>query len=110
MRYNARQTILNNSDEYEDYRENRQLINFRHYSTPLFKDVNVSLLNSIVNYSHIWKEGDHYYKLADLYYQDPKLWWVIAFYNKKPTEQHIKIGDTVLIPTPIQLVLQSFKV
>jgi hypothetical protein len=110
MRNNNRQTIINNSDLYEDYREKRGLIKFTHYSTPVFKDINVNLTNSIINYSHIWREGDHYYKLADLYYNDAKLWWVIAFYNRKPTEQQINIGDTVLVPTPIEIVLQSFKV
>ena len=54
---------------------------------------------------HIWKTGDRYYKLAAAYYGRPQLWWVIALYNQKPTEGHLKIGDVIKIPTSLDLLL-----
>jgi len=37
------------------------------------------------------------------------MWWVIAWYNQKPTEAHFNVGDVVYIPTPLANVLQYFK-
>ena len=51
------------------------------------------------------KPEDKYYKLANQFYGRPGLWWIIALYNKKPTEGHLRRGDIVEIPTPIELVL-----
>ena len=58
--------------------------------------------------THIWGLGDRYYKLAHAYYGDSQYWWVIAWFNKKPTEQHIKLGDVVKVPLPLQTVLTSY--
>ena len=54
---------------------------------------------------HIWKVGDRYYKLAHEYYGDSRYWWVIALFNKKPTENHVKLGTTVYIPQPLDRIL-----
>lgn len=54
-----------------------------------------------------WGIGQRLYKLADKYYGDPQYWWVIAFFNKKPTEQHFSIGDSVQIPLPLDIVLSD---
>ena len=55
--------------------------------------------------AHIWSTGDRYFKLADDYYENPELWWVIAFYNQAPTEFHLKLGDVIYIPVPLETVL-----
>ena len=54
---------------------------------------------------HTWTVGDRLYKLAAEYYGDPEMWWLIGWYNQKPTEAHFKIGDTVLIPLPWEDIL-----
>jgi len=46
--------------------------------------------------------------LAAKHYGDPNLWWVLAWYNKKPTESHFSVGDTVYIPTPAEEVVAFF--
>ena len=58
--------------------------------------------------THFWSLGDRYYKLAHFYYGDSRYWWVIAWFNKKPTEQHIKLGDVVKVPLPLETVLTSY--
>ena len=54
-----------------------------------------------------WGLGQRFYKLAAKYYGDPQYWWVIAFFNKAPTEQHIEIGQIVEIPIPLGNVLSD---
>lgn len=44
-----------------------------------------------------WKLGDRLYKYAKKYYDSEEYWWLIAWFNRKPTEHHFKIGDTVKI-------------
>tara|TARA_R110001592_G_scaffold153162_3_gene381285 strand:- start:2735 stop:3085 length:351 start_codon:yes stop_codon:yes gene_type:complete len=53
----------------------------------------------------VWTMGDRYHKLAEIYYGDPTYWWVIAWFNKKPTESHIKPGDVIRVPTSLGSIL-----
>ncbi len=53
----------------------------------------------------MWRLGDRYWKLASENYGNAKYWWVIAWFNKKPTEQHVKLGETVLVPLFLDEVL-----
>ena len=55
-----------------------------------------------------WEPGDRLDKLASRAYGDPKYWWVIARYNHKPTDAHYSLGDTVLIPQPLQMALNMY--
>ena len=45
-----------------------------------------------------WKLGDRLYKLAH------------TFYNKKPTEQSIEIGDLIQVPTSLTDILSIYGV
>lgn len=54
-----------------------------------------------------WATGQRLYKLANKYYGDPQYWWIISFFNKKPTEQHFNIGDTIQIPLPLNMLLDD---
>lgn len=56
---------------------------------------------------YVWSLGDRYYKLAQTYYGDTRYWWVIAWFNKKPTESHLKVGDIVRIPKSIDTLLST---
>jgi nucleoid-associated protein YgaU len=67
-------------------------------------------LKRLVKLEHIWKVGDSYSKIASKHYGDPKLWWVIAWFNKRPTETHCAIGDKLYIPTPLGEVIRILKV
>ena len=58
--------------------------------------------------THVWSMGDRYYKLASKYYGSPEYWWVIALYNQRPTEFHIKLGELIRVPSPLTEVLDSF--
>jgi nucleoid-associated protein YgaU len=57
-----------------------------------------------------WKRGVSLSKIAAKQYGDPKLWWVIAWYNKKPTDAHYKLGDKVYVPKPLETILRQFRI
>jgi nucleoid-associated protein YgaU len=57
---------------------------------------------------HLWRRGDHFYKLAAQYYGDATYWWVIAQFNNRPTEAGLAFGDIILIPNPLDEVLTLF--
>lgn len=63
----------------------------------------IATLNVI---AHVWSRGDRLYKLANEFYGDSELWWVIGWFNKKPSEAQINLGDTVLIPLPLERVVE----
>ncbi len=79
--------------------------NIKQYDTPVFRHPTIEEIKTLNVVSHIWKTGDRYFKLADQYYDDPEMWWVIALYNQKPTEFQLKLGDIVFVPTPLESVL-----
>ena len=45
--------------------------------------------------------GDKMYKYAHEIYGDAEYWWVIAWFNNKPTDMHCKVGDVLTIPVPL---------
>ena len=94
-RYTGRKIIKNDAEVYEELVENRDRTFISHHKTPRLR--------------HIWKLGDRYWKLATIHYGDPSYWWVIAWYNKKPVENMLTIGDTIIIPKPLQTVLEYVK-
>jgi nucleoid-associated protein YgaU len=98
--------FTNDKNLYEDILRRKKIRNITQYSTLSLSSLrNLNLTNGIKEVTHIWKTGDRYYKLANQYYGRPELWWVIALYNQAPTEGHIRLGDLLSIPTPIDLVL-----
>ena len=108
IRYNNRGK-RNNSDEiYKELLQKRDLKTVEHYSTPSFSTITVVDRHSLINELHIWKSGDSYPKLASKYYGDPGLWWLIGWYNQKPTDAHVKIGESLAIPLPLDKVLSLF--
>jgi hypothetical protein len=104
-RYNNRDVLVNLSEQYSDTFRERNVNFIRHYSTPNFKQSSIDELVSVDTISIVWKTGTRLYKLAATYYNDPELWWVIAWYNRKPTEFHIEVGEVIEIPVPVERVL-----
>jgi len=108
-RFTNRRVFRNREELYEQMLEERDAKYFRQYETPNFVYPTVEQMGEIKRIKHTWKRGDRFYKLADRHYGDPKLWWVIAWFNKKPTESHVDIGSIVLIPKPITKVLKYLR-
>ena len=105
-RYARRYVFVNDSDRYKDIRYQNDIKILRQYSTP---ELSNPLRNTgnVTVIDHVWKTGDRYYKLADEYYDRPTYWWVIALFNSKPTEGHIKKGEIIRIPVPLENFLRD---
>lgn len=54
----------------------------------------------------IWQRRTRLYKLAHEFYGDSKLWWIIAWFNQKPTDSHFEPGERVLIPLQLEDILE----
>ena len=61
---------------------------------------------------HIWKTGDHYYKLAHKYYGDATYWWIIAIANPNVIRRDsiaIKEGIELRIPSNHTQIINDFE-
>tara|TARA_R110002020_G_scaffold265148_2_gene479920 strand:- start:5330 stop:5668 length:339 start_codon:yes stop_codon:yes gene_type:complete len=108
IRYDGRLKIKSSKLGNEEIFEPRGIEEAEHYATPEFKPLENQERYSLVNEHHLWKVGDHYWKLAHIYYGDSSMWWLIAWYNQKPTESHVKIGDSIAVPLPLSKALKLF--
>ena len=103
FRNRNRFVFLNNDPSYRNLLENKNISDLQQYGTKTLPDI--QKISGITYVTHVWKTGDKWYKLADLYYKDPTKWWVIAFYNQRPTEAHVTPGEVVYIPLPLDSIL-----
>ena len=108
-RYNKDRKIINSSDYYSFLRKKRGARVLRHYETPRMHHPTVSQRASLVCDNYIWKYGDRFYQLANTYYNDPRYWWVIAWYNGRPTEAHISTGDVIVVPLNLEAALIALR-
>ena len=107
--WNAFGGIFTNPDDiYIDFRNKTGTDAIRHFGLMPYGDpAQESFLSEIEILQHIYSVADSMSKLAYKHYGDATLWWVIAWFNSKPTEFHCKIGDTILIPTPHDLAINQ---
>ena len=102
-RYANRPAFNNISEKYIKYQTDKNkrpsstTPSLVQYGTPNLFYPTIEQMQELDYFSHVWKQGDSLYKLADKYYNDPELWWVISWFNKKPLESDYKLGDVVEI-------------
>tara|TARA_R100001082_G_scaffold111108_2_gene93419 strand:+ start:4996 stop:5328 length:333 start_codon:yes stop_codon:yes gene_type:complete len=105
-RYKKRRKAINGDDTYRNLFDIRGVKSVEQYRT-LAKDVyEQEVYDSIDVVEHPWRFGDMYWRLSARYYGDPQYWWVIASFNKRPTEHLNKIGDIIEIPINLADALQ----
>lgn len=101
-RYNKRSVLTNSEEIYKKFLEKKGIKNISHYNTPIFY-LDDSLPQYDFKFHEVyWKDGDRLYKLSKEYYNSVNFWWVIGFFNQKPTDLHFQPGDLVLIPYPLE--------
>jgi hypothetical protein len=105
-RYGNKIVLENSLEEFEDLFEERGVNHIRQFATPTLRHPTQRNINNLTRLGHTWKTGDRYYKLAHKHYGDANLWWIIAWYNKKPTEAHVKMGDIITIPLPLDKIIR----
>jgi hypothetical protein len=106
MRYRNQEVFININEAYKRYlKKTRGMDLIKQYDTPTFRHPSREDMKNFNTINHVWTVGDRLFKLADEYYKDPTMWWVIALYNQKPTDFDLKLGDVVYIPVPLENVL-----
>ena len=104
-RYSGTKIIRNDNDLYDEFLDKKDLRSIRQFASPRFIKVGDDVKDNIPQVIHTWRLGDRYYKLAFEYYGDSRYWWIIALFNGRPTESHIKNGDQIRIPLPYEDVM-----
>ena len=107
-RYSNRTIFTNDEKLYDEFFDKKNKKSFVQYKTPVYRQVTQRELDQVSYRVHTWKSGDRFYKLASEFYGNPRYWWVIAFFNKKPTESHIKYGDQIMIPIDHEQVMMLY--
>ena len=107
-RYGNRGVLENRHRMYKKVIADRGKKFIAQYDTPALRSLTEVDFGRIRKIGHIWNFGDRYYKLAYEYYGDPSVWWLIAWFNQKPTEADLKIGDAIYIPIPLERVMNLY--
>jgi len=111
-RYFKRSTFINDNPEYrkEFFQNNRGVNQIEQYDTPVFSYPSSEEMQGSLSIEPVrWDAATKLYNLADEYYGDVNLWWVIAWFNRKPTDGHYKIGDIVYVPMPAEAAIDIFE-
>jgi len=104
-RYDDRKIFKNSNEMYEHVFDERDVKFIRHYGSPKTSYPSTIQMRGVKRVQHVWRVGDRYYKLAAQFYGNPTYWWVIAQFNKRPTEADLTPGDLIYIPLPLETIL-----
>jgi len=97
--------VFNSDGFYEQTFREREVRGIKQYTTPQLNHPTQEQISSLRTIGHVWKTGDRFYKLAHDHYGDSRLWWVLAWFNKKPTESDLNFGDVIYIPHPLDRIM-----
>ena len=109
-RYDSAKVFLNARQEYENIFKERDTKFISQFATANLSHPTVDEISNLDIVNHVWAVGDRFWKLAAHYYNRSDLWWVIAWFNRMPTEGQVSIGDVVVIPLPLEKILEYLEV
>ena len=107
-RSDSRDLVSNSNEIYAEQLINRDVTRITHYATPVIRYPTSEEMHEFTIIAHVWTLGDRFYKLSDHYYGDPRVWWVIPWCNKRLLESDFLLGDSVLVPKPLESALTYF--
>lgn len=110
LRYDNADTFVNNNRIYKNIFKDRGVNQITQFGTRNLNFPTIEQLTELNIIAHTWTYGDRYFRLAHENYGDPRLWWVIAFFNQNPTESTLTFGSIVYIPHPIERILNIYGV
>jgi len=111
MRRNENRAVITNDHPmYAAMIEARGRKFIQHHAAANMEHPDAEDLRNIGVITHMWTHGDRFWKLAARYYGNVEHWWVIAWYNQKPTDHDVALGDRIDIPTPLEDIIKIFGV
>ena len=105
MRDNLKETFFNGTRRWQEVFRKKRLKGVEQYATPILNHIKEEDYDKLTLVPHMWKTGDRFYKLANEYYGDPSYWWIIAWFNYKPTESHVDVGEVIYITLSLEQTL-----
>jgi len=105
-RYDYRRIFYDQEPLYENLFEERHVKGIRHYNSPTLRYPTTTEISSMTRKTHVWATGDRFYKLSIENYGSAQYWWVIALFNRMPTETNLQMGDLIYIPLPLEKILR----
>ena len=105
-RYRDNGIVLNNNSQYQKLLKERGITKALIISFKKFKQLRYKDLTGVTIENYRWKSTDRFYKLSEEYYGDSVYWWIIALFNNTPLESDVKVGQNILIPTPLERVIE----
>lgn len=98
--------LANNTEVIKSFLEKTGASKVDHYGLIFYGDpVSQQFLEEISIVDHVFKKGDRLSIIAHNYYGDAKLWWLLAWFNGKPTDFECKVGDIIKVPSPVEEVI-----
>lgn len=108
-RYKKEEIIKNNDQDYKKVFSSRFGPNGMYQTTTrVFRHPTEEELMNIQYAKEIWGLGKRLYKLSNQYYNDSQYWWLIALFNKIPSEAEIEFGQVIKVPVPLNIVLNLY--
>lgn len=107
-RYDKRKSARNSSERYKGQFKRRGVKFINQFKTANVSYPTPEQIASLNAASEVWRVGSRFYKLSEEYYGDPTYWWLIAWFNKKPTESHVQVGSTVEVPLPFEEAMSLY--
>jgi len=97
--------VRNQSEMYKSLFEKRGIKYINQFKTAKLSYPTKKEMATLNDVLYTWKAGDKYFKLAHQFYGDATAWWIIAWYNRAPTEADIRPGQPIYIPQPLDKIL-----
>ena len=108
-RYDGAEQAFNREEMYAEHFDKRGVKYILQYKTFEMTHPTAADIGDLTLVGHAWSLGDRYYKLAHEYYGDSQWWWVIAWFNQKPTDSHVELGEVINIPLPLDKILRHLR-
>jgi len=108
MRYKQIKTFNNDNELYKKLLIEKNKLFINQYESLKLRALLESDYDQFDIKSHVWTQGDTFEKLSSLYYLNPRYWFILAYFNSKPTEFYVSNGETIYIPMPLQKVLNFY--
>jgi hypothetical protein len=109
-RYLRRRKLRNSLGRYKKTLfKNRNVSEIVMYETAEFRHPTPEEISQLTLEPVRWQLGDKFFKIAHDFYGDAELWWVIAWFNKTPTDGHLEIGDMIYVPLPLEKIISFYE-
>ena len=105
-RYKKTRIAVNDSFKDDKLFQKRNLQSVQQYVTPKFRNPTDDEIDSLEFYTHIWVNGDRFFKLAQKFYSDHRYWYIISLFNRIPSEGQVNIGDEIKIPVDLARAIE----